>query len=191
MQITLLRHGEPDLSDWGKVPTSAMPDWIDSYNAAGVKNELPQACQLMLKESIYNFIVCSNLNRSIQSATIIGYPPNKIDALFREAELPAIKIPLLKLTPDHWSIAFRLLWLAGISAEVESLELFKKRVAMAAEELNLLAKNHDSILFIGHGIFNRFIANALINKGWSGEEAPNGNQYKDFKYWEYSTFSKD
>ncbi len=191
MQITLLRHGQPDLPEWGKTRSSKMPKWIESYNTAGVKNLPPQHCQHMLQENSYNLIVCSNLNRSIHSAEIIGYSANKIDSKFREAELPVIKLPLLKLTPHHWSIIFRLFWLAGISPNVESLKPFRNRVKLAATELNQLAINHGTVLFIGHGIFNRFLAMALIANGWSGEEAPNGNKYKNYQYWEYANYTKN
>ncbi|MFW5431618.1 MAG: histidine phosphatase family protein [Methylophilaceae bacterium] len=191
MQITILRHGTPDLSEWDKIHSSRMSEWIEAYNAAGVKNETKLSCMEMVRELRHKCIVCSNLNRSIHSAKIIGYQsPHLIDAIFCEAELPYIQIPIIRLTPHLWSMIFRLFWLVGISPKAESKEVFESRVSKAAEKLIQLARDQDSVLFIGHGIFNRFLAKELIAKGWLGEEAPNGNEYWGYKYWEYATYTK-
>lgn len=125
-----------------------MPEWIEAYNLAGVKNEANPSAQKMLRDLSQSFIVCSDLARSLIYAKIIGYPlPNKMDAIFREAELPHIQIPLIRLTPHVWSRIFRLFWLAGISPRVESLESFKQRAVMAVEELIKLAKSHLNIIY--------------------------------------------
>lgn len=139
-----------------------MSEWIEAYNTAGVKNESTQPCQEMLREFSHKFIVCSNLTRSTHSAKIIGYQsPHLIDGMFREAELPKIQLPMVRLTPhiwSMWSMVFRAFWFVGIFPNAESVEKFKPRVSLATEKLIQLAKNHDSILLIGHGIINRFLA---------------------------------
>lgn len=96
----------------------------------------------------------------------------------------------MRLTPDVWSKVFRLFWFSGVSTNAEPVKAFKQRTSMATDKLAQLANNHDSILLIGHGIINRFLAKELISKGWSGEEAPNENKYWGFKYWEYTTYTK-
>ena len=60
----------------------------------------------------------------------------------------------------------------------------------ACQILEKLAEKHGNILLVGHGIMNRLIAQALLKKGWNGEDAPNGKKYYGFRYWEYSTFTK-
>ncbi len=192
MQITILRHGIPDLSEWGEIHSSRMPEWIEAYNSSGVKNETTPFGQEIVAELTHKFIVCSNLARSIHSAKIIGcQSPHLVDAIFSEAELPSIRIPIIQLTPHVWSMIFRVFWFVGVSPKAESFEVFKPRASLAAERLIQLAKTHDSVLFIGHGIINRFLAKELISKGWSGEEAPNGNKYWGYKYWEYATYTKN
>ncbi len=191
MQITILRHGIPDLSGWGKINTSRMPEWIEAYNSTGVKNEVNPLSLEKVHELTHKFVVCSSLKRSIHSAEIIGYQsPDIIDAVFREAELPKVQIPLFRLTPHVCSIIFRFFWLLGVSTNVESLKAFKPRVALAAEKLIQLANKYDSVLFIGHGVFNRFLAKELISKGWTIEEAPNGTMLWGYLYWEYSVYTK-
>jgi hypothetical protein len=66
---------------------------------------------------------------------------------------------------------------------------FKLRVSLAAEKLIQLAKSHDSVLLIGHGIINRYLAKELISKGWSGGAAPGGNKYWGYRYWEYAAYA--
>lgn len=191
MHITILRHGVPDLSGWGKISSSRMPEWIKAYNAAGVKQEAHLFAEKMGRELAHKFIVCSDLARSVHSTQLIGYQSSHlIDAIFREAELQDIRIPLLRLTPHTWSIVFRLFWFAGISNKAESIEPFKQRVSLAAAKLVQLAHEHDSILLIGHGIINRFLAKELLSNGWLGDEAPNGNKYWGYRYWEHATYTK-
>jgi hypothetical protein len=191
IQITILRHGIPDLPEWGKVHASKMPEWINAYNAAGVKNSVSPIVLKMINHSSHQFIVCSNLKRSIHSAKIIGYQsPHLVDAVFREAELPTIQIPFIRLTPHQWSMVFRGFWFIGVSTDIEPLAAFKQRVSSAAEQLIKSAEKHDSVLLIGHGVINRFISKALISKGWIGEKAPNGNQYHGYEYWEHAQYTK-
>lgn len=191
MQITILRHGTPDLSGWDRIRASRMPEWIEAYNSAGVKNEVSGSCQEMLAELTHKFIVCSRLARSIHSAKVIGcQSPHLIDKVFCEAELPSIQVPIISLTPHVWSMIFRGFWFSGVSPEAESAVAFKLRVSLAAEKLIQLAKSHDSVLLIGHGIINRYLAKELMSKGWAGEAAPGGNKYWGYRYWEYATYTK-
>lgn len=191
MQIILLRHGEPDLALWKKIPTSRMPEWIDAYNSAGVKDESESCTRALFAGINFKFMVCSNLPRSIHSGQLLDQNmPKLIDELFREAELPIIKIPLIRLMPHTWSIIFRLFWFAGVSDKVESVGLFKQRVALAGNKLEKLTEEHETVLFTGHGILNRFLAKQLISKGWTMESASNINKYLDYRYWEYTTFTK-
>ena len=167
-----------------------MPDWINAYNISGVKKDINPSIIGMINKLRPSFIVCSDLKRSLHSAEIIGYPsPNLIDSLFREADLTHFKIPLIKFTPHTWSMIYRIPWLMGSSTNGESINEFKPRVHLATEKLISLAKRHNSVLFVGHGILNRFLAKELIAQGWAGKATPN-NKYWGFKYWEYETYTK-
>lgn len=63
MQKIILRHGVPDLSDWKKIHSWRMLEWIKAYNSAGVKNEVNASAQNLVRDLRYNFIVCSDLAR--------------------------------------------------------------------------------------------------------------------------------
>lgn len=169
-----------------------MSEWVAVYNKSGVKNEVNPDVFNMVNDLPPSVIVCSHLRRSIHSAQLIGLPTLHLaDELFREAELPDIHIPIIKLNPETWSMLFRMFWFVGFSKQAEPLPVFKQRAIVAAEKLIELAINHDTVLFIGHGIINRFLAKELIAREWLGTEAPNDNKYWGYKYWEYATYTKN
>ena len=167
-----------------------MPEWIKAYNTAGVIKPEAEKLVRLTQISKPNFIVCSTLRRAIHSIEFIGYKvPDLTDDLYREAELPVLSIPIVKLKPEAWSVVFRLIWACGISLKVESLEFFKFRVTKAAKNLIELAKIHESVLFMGHGIFNRLLEKKLIANGWQKSMHSNKNSYWKYQHWEISIYT--
>jgi len=77
-----------------------------------------------------------------------------------------------------------LLWYLGYSNGCESRKDAKERSKKAVTELINRAEQHQHILLVGHGIFNRFLANDLIRQRFSGEKYPNS------KYWGFSMYKK-
>ena len=70
MEIILLRHGRPAFSLEQKVAARELPQVIADYNRAGVRESaLAFACDIA---SSCEFVVCSDLPRSIQPAAIAG-----------------------------------------------------------------------------------------------------------------------
>jgi broad specificity phosphatase PhoE len=118
-----------------------------------------------------------------------GNSPDLIDALFCEAELPVVNIPYMRCTPQLWSIIFRLFWLVGVSKNAESVGLFKQRVSLASAKLEQLVQEHETVLLVGHGVLNRFLAKQLLATGWVVTSASNTNPYFGYRYWEYTVFS--
>lgn len=45
-----------------------------------------------------------------------------------------------------------------------------------------LAKEYESVLFVGHGIFNRLLAKELKSLGWCGPSNPGS------KYWSFGVY---
>ena len=132
-----------------------------------------------------NAIICSRLQRSIDSATILN--AGKIvlcDDLFIEAGLPSASWHTFKMTPKFWAICFRVLWLLGYSHHSESIKEVKARAALATDKLIELATQHHKVLFVGHGIFNRFLVKELIRRGWSGAKSPQS------EYWAGGLYKK-
>jgi len=70
----------------------------------------------------------------------------------------------------------------GYSANGETIKEAKCRAERGAELLENLAKKQGSVLLVGHGFLNRFIAKRLISNGWKGPSTPGR------KYWAYGVY---
>ncbi|WP_227521310.1 histidine phosphatase family protein [Raoultella sp. T31] len=166
MEIILMRHGKPGFTDTKKVAAHEMSEWIEHYDLSDISdNQPPEACRVIARRA--RMTASSHLPRAISSGTTLNLEPKIVDDIFREAELPIYRIPVLRLSPFSWIVFFRLIWLCGMSKEAESLSMAKKRARRAADILINNAKEHDGpILLMGHGIMNRLIAKELTSLGW-------------------------
>ena len=86
MEIILLRHGKPTLELKGNFNFNELKKLVLAYAQSGIKDSAPK----QLKERFdSHYIVCSDLERSIQSAKSIGVKEiHLIDPLFKESDIP-------------------------------------------------------------------------------------------------------
>lgn len=183
LQIVLMRHGKPEIEKQRRLNAMDFGTWVEQYNAAGVDTGCRPPQAAVEKANDCAFAVCSNLPRSLESAKALGIGGVGIsDPMFREMEMPstAWRFPTLPVTA--WSVIFRLAWAFGYSKNVESFKAAKERARRCAEHLVGLASVHGTVLFVGHGSLNWFIAKHLKSMGWSCAEKP------PRKYWEFSVF---
>ena len=107
----------------------------------------------------------------------LGREPDLIDEVFREADLPIFRMPPFRLSPIFWASLFRVMWLCGISRNVETLSIAKQRAVHAADILvTYVEESNGPVLLMGHGVMNRLIAKELISLGWK-ECRQQGNGY--------------
>jgi broad specificity phosphatase PhoE len=183
MKIIILRHGKPVIPPLRKLSASAFIDWVNEYNTAGLSPKSKPTEHA--KECAYecNAIVCSVLPRSIESAKSFD---EKIivlsDSIFNEAGLPSANWKTVKLSPKIWAVVFRVLWLLGYSRGSESIKEAKSRAAEAAEKLIEISRKYENVLFVGHGVYNRILANELRRQGWRGPKNPGS------KHWAYGVY---
>lgn len=186
MRILLLRHGKPEIPDTKRISVNDISIWMNSYDLAGVRKDHQPSDVTISIVSTCNVIVCSTLNRSIDSANFLCIKEiHYIDPIFREMELPYLPYtnwPSPKLPPLVWVAFFRALWFCGYSSNSESFFDARDRAISCANKLVELAKNHDSVLFVGHGFLNHFIAKELLSLGWQGPSNPGK------KYWNYAIY---
>ncbi len=183
MRITLLRHGKPVIPSLKKLSASAFYSWVLEYNASGLCASSKPATQTFNYAKECNVIVCSNLPRSIESAKALSSTEAFLsDAVFNEADLPVANWHLLKLSPGVWAVIFRVLWLLGYSRNVESFAQAKVRAIAAVKTLTEIANEYESVLLVGHGVYNRLLANELRRSGWSGPKNPGS------VYWSHGTY---
>ena len=184
MEITLLRHGKPNISHHKWISANSFSNWVESYNLASISENSNPPISTIKHVSKYQAVVCSALARSTESS--LKLQKNKItlsSSLFNEAELPIAKWEIVKLPPGVWAIFFRVMWLFGYSRNSESFSEAKLRASESANKLIALANEHEKVLFIGHGVYNRILSRKLIEAGWSGEKSPST------KHWGYSVYT--
>lgn len=182
MKIVIVRHGKPDVPDFEKLKACELNTWIDSYNAAGIVQKPPPVRTIEIATQC-RAVVCSDFPRSTQSAAALNVKVLHSASLFREVCLPYAKWNLLRLSPYTWALLFRIFWALGYSSHGESFRSFQLRASAGAEKLKQLATEHGSVLFVGHGLINKFIAKELLSSGWKGPRSPG------WKHWAFGVYS--
>ena len=169
MEIVVLRHGKPNIDSTGKLNPIEFGGWIANYDKAGVCESDSPDGRTIERAKKCNFVVCSHLPRSIESAKLLGIiSPGLVSSEFRECEMPHGTWVYPKLSISAWALIFRLFQIAGYSFNSESYKEAKERSIACATQLVDLAHNHGSVLFIGHGALNWLLHKQLLRMGWSG-----------------------
>lgn len=180
MEIILLRHGKPDTELNGVVGGKEFKQLATAYAKSGIKDFPPESIK---QDFLSHHVVCSNLDRSIQSAKRLGLKQiNLSHRLFRESDIPHFDYSFIKLPVTVWLVILRIMWLFGFSKNGESFSAAKRRAKKAAKELIELAEQNEKVILVGHGLMNRLIAKQLRCNKWLGPTSPGK------KYWEYGTY---
>jgi broad specificity phosphatase PhoE len=185
MEIVLARHGRPKLRQWSWITPGQFAEWIRAYDQAGIfVEEVPPHIRAKAVQSPW--IVSSPLPRCEQSAQALA-PLRQIDKeeLFREAGLPHAFWRFPRLPSSVWTVIFRAAWFCGYSTNSESLVMARNRARSAALRLIDLAREHQSVFLVGHGIINTLIAKELIRQGWMGPSRP------AHRHWRFSVYRHD
>ncbi|EQA1590683.1 histidine phosphatase family protein [Enterobacter hormaechei] len=166
MEIILMRHGKPSFTGSPRVTSLEMDEWISHYDLSDIGSDIaPQSSKLLASSALH--IISSPLPRALSSLRALGLEPDLTDEVFREADLPILRIPAFRLSPIFWASFFRVIWLCGISRNVEPLGIAKQRAVQATDILVTSAKvSNGPVLLMGHGVMNRLIAKELISSGW-------------------------
>ncbi|WP_370973293.1 histidine phosphatase family protein [Enterobacter wuhouensis] len=176
MEIILMRHGKPAFTGSAKVTSREMSNWIAEYDLSDTGEDIPLESSKLLAFSASR-IISSPLPRALSSLKALGLEPDVIDKVFREAGLPVFHMPVFRLSPTVWAAFFRVMWLCGISRNVERVGIAKRRAIQAADILVAFAKGSDGpVLLMGHGVMNRLIARELRSLGFK-EYCCQGNGY--------------
>lgn len=186
MRIVLLRHGRPHVPNYKSLKAGQVGQWIEAYNAAGLTADHKPPQRAIEIAATCNMVVCSDLPRSIESAKALGVESiNVVEPVFREVGLSFWNLPMLKMTPKAWAVFFRLAWFCGYASNSESVWEARTRASSGAARLKELAEINGAILFVGHGLLNKFLAKELLSSGWKGPNNP-GAKYWDFGTYEYA-----
>jgi len=185
MKIILLRHGKPEGISNSPISASRMRSWIDQYNSASISRHSHASEQDLKIISESELLICSGLKRSNDSAVrLMTDQPIMENVVFREAELPHSNLRTFKIKPAVWAVVFRVFWYLGYSKGVESRAKTRSRAEKAAVEIIGLAEQYDVVALVGHGIFNRFLAAELLERGFLGPRKPSS------RYWGVSVYER-
>jgi len=185
MKIILLRHGKPKTPPIFNMTALEFSKWVEQYDLSGLcPSSQPETNTVFVANSC-NAVVCSELPRSIESSSVLGIKTITLTSRkFNEAGLPITEYGHLKLSPRIWVIILRVLWLLGYTKKSESYKDAKIRATESVKTLTALAKTHSSVLFVGHGVYNRLLAKELISLGWVGPKSPGS------KHWSFGVYKK-
>lgn len=171
-----MRHGKPTFTGSARVTSREMSNWIAEYDLSDTGEDIPPESSKILAFSASR-IISSPLPRALSSLKALGLEPDVIDEVFREAELPVFHMPGIRLSPTLWAVFFRVMWLCGISRNVERVGIAKRRAIQATDILITSAKGSDGpVLLMAHGVMNRLIAKELRSLGFK-ECCCQGNGY--------------
>lgn len=180
MEIILLRHGKPKLELKGRIKASEFKQLVIEYAQSGIQDFPPEELNGCFDTS---YVVSSDLERSIQSATRLGFDQIHLSHnLFSETEIPHFDQSFFKMPVMAWLIIFRIMWLFGFNKNGESFSQAKIRAEQATNKLIELAQKNEKVILIGHGLMNRLIARQLRFNNWAGPTSPGK------KYWEFGIY---
>jgi broad specificity phosphatase PhoE len=186
LQITLLRHAEPDINVHNSVSPADFTHFLNAYDKADIRKGVSPPTASINIATAAAYTVCSPLKRSVQSAKALGIESiDLVDDQFRECEMPHANFLWPKLAIKKWMAIFRLLQLCGYHKQVESFSDIKLRSKKCSKKLMTLSTQHPNVLFVGHGMLNYFIHKQLIQQGWSGDK----KSPRD--YWAFNTYTKN
>ena len=185
MEIVLVRHGRTESLAHSRIRGHELGEWARRYDAAGIDRTLGPPADLQARAHACGCILASDRRRSIESARWLASDGAiRIEPDLREAGLPdAVPIPLRLPAAVHLVIA-RTMWWLNWSRAAESVDATRDRADRVSEQLSALARDVESVIVVGHGMFNRFIAARLRKHGWRGPRAlPSA-------YWSAASFFK-
>ena len=141
MKIILMRHGKPALENGRALFARDMTHWIASYDLAEIGEEMATSQAIAAVRDI-GLAATSTAPRALTSLAALDLAPTIKDAVFCEAALPVVRVPLLRLSPFAWAFVFRLLWLCGLAKDTESYAQARQRSRQAADTLAALAERN-------------------------------------------------
>lgn len=169
VEIILVRHGRPLVDDRSRIPGPELGTGVTGFEQAPLDTTLPPPPSLASRAAAARCIVSSTLRRSVESAALLAPArPVLSEELFVEAGMPVAMPGRVAIRPKHWDAFARIAWILGWSRGTESWPAARRRAALAAERLSDLAREHGSVLLVGHGMLNALIQRALRARGWSG-----------------------
>jgi broad specificity phosphatase PhoE len=186
-QIVLARHGRPELPVEARRPIAGrdIGRWYRGYDESGIVDAEPPA-RLRAAARAAGCVVASDTRRAIESAARLQPVATvRIEASLREVGFPESLDSSMRLSPNVWVLLARASQMLDRHDDEGGRAAVRARAAGIAGRLVQLADEHQRVVAIGHGWFNRFIARELRRQGWRGPRfVPSG-------YWSSVTYEHE
>lgn len=167
--ITLVRHGEPDISRKVRLNADEYRDWWAHYEMRGLLAGQTPPADLLTAAGRCGVLISSTRPRAVETAgAVCGGKDYARDPLFIEAPLPPPRWPKwLKLSPRVWGFVSRFWWwfLNHHEGQETRAQAERRADAAAATLIDLAARGED-VLVVAHGFFNGMVGEALRRRGW-------------------------
>jgi len=168
-RIFLVRHGKVDIDQSEPIAGRTLASFVDRYDNASIVTSMLLPRRVLEIGRTANLIVCSDRRRALESAALMAPDADILSgAEFREAGLPIAFRTGIRLRANLWMTVARAAWFVGWAPECETIDNVKARAMQAAVKLLHLASTRGSVVLVGHGLFNRYIASCLRREGFAG-----------------------
>lgn len=188
-RIVLVRHGRPDLpADLTRAISGRdIGRWYRGYDAAGILDQSrPSAALRAAAADPGCCVVASDARRARESAArLIGPEHVRVEPLLREVGFPESINLDLRLAPGAWVMVARgFQHVRPATGGDDAVAASRARAARAVDRLTSLAGEHETLIVVAHGWFNRFLARELRRQGWTGPRWPPTG------YWSAATYQR-
>jgi broad specificity phosphatase PhoE len=180
-KIVLMRHGEPTSRYSAWIAGHEFGEWVRSFDQGGIKEAMLIPDEVRQLASTIGLVISSDLLRATQSAARLARK-TVIDPDLREAGLVESFRTSLRAPVSLWLAAARLAWRLDVTSSQEPIAAARARAQRVTDNVISLAREHRSVLVVGHGVFNSLIARRLRALGWSGPLVPPS------RYWSVATY---
>lgn len=185
LRIVLARHGRPDLpGDLERaISGREIGRWYRRYDELGIVDDVGPPAALRDAAAAAGCVVASDVRRALESAARLAVPGRvRVEPALREVGFPESLAVPIRLSPDVWVLIARAAQMLRWCACDEPVPATRARAAIAAGALARLAEDHGTLVVVGHGWFNRFVARELRRRGWRGPRWPPTG------YWSTATY---
>lgn len=176
--IFLVRHLPTAGTPPGRIDRDELATWLAGEEGWEIAPGAAVAPAFSEAVTASVHLVVSRATRAQQTAAAVlatvprGDVPEAVTlADLREAPLPVLAIPRLRVPLDIWGVLARSAWFLGYSDGVEARAMVSARARRAARELDQLS-GEGPVTVVAHGFFNIMLAGQLRRLGWSGRRRP-------------------
>lgn len=153
------------------------------YDESGITRAIEPPSALRELASRTARVVASDLQRGVESAEwLVGDRVFSIHPELREACLPQSLGFAAKIPPGLAIVLGWIAWGLNLCDVDETIAAARLRAGRAVDLLTTLAEQHGSVLAVGHGMFNRFMARDLRKRGWRGPRMMPSSHWSSARY---------